>query len=120
MKKHLNQGTLSISESVIEFILEVAVKETEGVELIKAPVKQTLKKMVGRGRKSAYHYEGVEDCGLSLRVEVAISFGEVIPFICFMLQERIKQDIEKMTGLYVDEINIVVAGLRLQGDLPEE
>ena len=48
MKKHLNQGTLSISESVIDFILEVAVKETEGVELIKAPVKHTLKKMVGR------------------------------------------------------------------------
>ncbi len=119
MKKHLNQGTLSISESVIDVILEVAVQETEGVELIKAPVKHTLKKMVARRRKAA-RYEGFEDSGLSLRVEVAISFGEVIPFTCFMLQERIKQDIEKMTGLYVEEINIVVTGLLLPGEQPEE
>ncbi|WP_226658397.1 Asp23/Gls24 family envelope stress response protein [Guptibacillus hwajinpoensis] len=111
MRKPLHQGSLTISENVIDFILEVAIKETEGVCF----VKKTLRKMVGKGKRSSYQYENIhEDGGLALKVEVAIDFGEIIPYTCFVLQERIKNDVEKMTGLQVDEVNVVVSGLNLQ------
>ncbi len=71
--------------------------------------------MVGKGKRSSYQYENIhEDGGLALKVEVAIDFGEIIPYTCFVLQERIKNDVEKMTGLQVDEVNVVVSGLNLQ------
>ncbi|WP_273834752.1 Asp23/Gls24 family envelope stress response protein [Guptibacillus sedimenti] len=117
MRKPLQQGSLTISENVIDFILEVAIKETEGIHSIDAPVKKTLRKMVGKGKRSSFQYENMqEDGGLVLKVEVAIDFGEVIPYTCFVLQERIKNDVEKMTGLQVDEVNVVVASLHLQVD----
>ncbi|MDP4553134.1 Asp23/Gls24 family envelope stress response protein [Alkalihalobacillus macyae] len=114
MRKEFNQGTLVISESVIDFIVDVAVKETEGVELIVAPVKHTLRKIVGiRKRNKSQYEDGIEETGLSLRVEVAIDFGEIIPITCFMLQERIKNDVERMTGLKVEEVNVIVNKLIL-------
>ncbi|KMM38797.1 Asp23/Gls24 family envelope stress response protein [Guptibacillus hwajinpoensis] len=114
MRKEYNQGTLVISESVIDFIVDVAVKETEGVELIVAPVKHTLRKIVGiRKRNKSQYEDGIEETGLSLRVEVAIDFGEIIPITCFMLQERIKNDVERMTGLKVEEVNVIVNRLIL-------
>ncbi|MDQ0482758.1 Asp23/Gls24 family envelope stress response protein [Guptibacillus hwajinpoensis] len=114
MRKEFNQGTLVISESVIDFILDVAVKETEGVELIVAPVKHTFRKIIGiRKRNRSQIEDGIEEAGLSLRVEVAIDFGEIIPITCFMLQERIKNDVERMTGLKVEEVNVIVNRLIL-------
>ncbi|WP_273850289.1 Asp23/Gls24 family envelope stress response protein [Guptibacillus spartinae] len=113
MRKSLHQGSLTISESVIDFILEVAIKETEGVHL----VKKTLRKMVGKGKRSSFQYDNIhEDGGLALKVEIAIDFGEIIPYTCFVLQERIKNDVEKMTGLQVDEVNVVVSSLSIQAD----
>lgn len=120
MRKEFNQGTLVISESVIDFILDVAVKETEGVELIVAPVKHTLRKIVGiRKRNRSQIEDGIEEAGLSLRVEVAIDFGEIIPLTCYMLQERIKNDVERMTGLHVEEVNVIVNRLILPAEEEE-
>ncbi|MBN8207343.1 Asp23/Gls24 family envelope stress response protein [Bacillus sp. NTK071] len=120
MRKEINQGTLVISESVIDFILDVAVKETEGVELIVSPVKHTLRRIVGIRKRSRSQYEeGIEETGLSLRVEVAIGFGEIIPFTCYMLQERIKHDVERMTGLNVEEVNVIVSRLILPQEQDE-
>ena len=120
MRKAFNQGTLVISESVIDFILDVAVKETEGVELIVAPVKHTFRKIVGiRKRNKSQIEDGLEVAGLSLRVEVAIDFGEIIPFTCYMLQERIKNDVERMTGLRVEEVNVIVNRLILPAEEDE-
>ncbi|WP_283152294.1 Asp23/Gls24 family envelope stress response protein [Guptibacillus hwajinpoensis] len=114
MRKSFHQGSLTISESVIDFILEVAINETPGVKFIEAPVKKTLRKMVGKGKKSSFQYDSYqEDAGLSLKVEVAIGFGEIIPYTCFVLQERIKNDIEKMTGLHVEEVNVLVSALSI-------
>jgi uncharacterized alkaline shock family protein YloU len=115
MSKSFHQGSLTISENVIDFILEVAIKETEGVRFIEAPVKKTLRKMVRKGKRPSFQYDEnmQEDGGLTLMVEVAIDFGEIIPFTCFVLQERIKTDVEKMTGFQVDEVNVVVTGLNL-------
>ncbi|WP_347550501.1 Asp23/Gls24 family envelope stress response protein [Pseudalkalibacillus hwajinpoensis] len=116
MRKQLKQGTLSISENVIDFILDVAVKETEGVELISSPVKHTLKRMIRKGRTSVV-MQDEEEFNLSLRVEVAITFGENIPYTCLMLQERIKNDVEKITGLDVYEVNLLVTGLLLKEEV---
>lgn len=120
MRKENNQGTLVISESVIDFILDVAVEETEGVELIVSPVKHTLRKIVGIRKRNKSQYEDkIEETGLSLRVEVAIDFGEIIPITCFMLQERIKNDVERMTGLRVEEVNVIVNRLILPAEEDE-
>ncbi len=114
MRKSYQQGSLTISESVIDFILEVAINETPGVKFIEAPVKKTLRKMVGKGKKSSFQYDSYqEEAGLLLKVEVAIGFGEIIPYTCFVLQERIKNDIEKMTGLHVEEVNVLVSALSI-------
>lgn len=116
MKKPCLYGTLSISETVIDFIIEVAVTETEGVEQIHSSVKRTLKRIVGI-RKSKYTDEANEENeGLSLSVEVGIKYGECIPIACFTLQERIKQDVEQMTGFQVNDINITVSDLIIEDE----
>ncbi|MDO6655504.1 Asp23/Gls24 family envelope stress response protein [Anaerobacillus sp. 1_MG-2023] len=121
MRKSFHQGSLTISESVIDFILEVAINETPGVKFIEAPVKKTLRKMVGKGKKASFQYDSYqEDAGLSLKVEVAIGFGEIIPYTCFVLQERIKNDIEKMTGLHVEEVNVLVSALSITDEYLNE
>ncbi|MCA0987941.1 Asp23/Gls24 family envelope stress response protein [Guptibacillus algicola] len=114
MKKPSLYGTLSISETVFDFILDVVVSEMEGIEQIQSNVKRTLKRIVGK-RKSMYSDETFdENEGLTLGVEIGIKYGECIPLVCYTLQEKIKQEVEMMTGFQVNEINIVVSTLIME------
>ncbi|WP_270181752.1 Asp23/Gls24 family envelope stress response protein [Alkalihalobacillus sp. CinArs1] len=115
MKKPGVYGTLSISETVIDVIIGVVVAETDGVEQIQSNVKRTLRRIVGK-RKSYSDETTDENEGLSLSVEIGIKFGECIPLVCFSLQERIKQEVEQMTGFQVNDINIVVSSLIMEDD----
>ncbi|TLS37662.1 Asp23/Gls24 family envelope stress response protein [Pseudalkalibacillus caeni] len=109
MEKQLGEGTLSISQDVIDFIIEVVVDEIEGVQMVVQNVKDKLVGIVNR-KKTVYSTEE-ESQKLTVNVKVGITYGENIPFVCYQVQNRLKEEIENLTGFEVEEINLSVERL---------
>lgn len=55
--------------------------------------------------------EGDEDRGIEVSCEVVLSYGKHIPTLISQTQQKIKEAIEYMTGMVVQQVNIMVKAL---------
>lgn len=91
-------GKLIIDDSAIEGIVHKAVKAKEGIaEVMRAKVRRIK--------------ENDEDRGIEVNVDVAVQYGIPIPPLVQSAQQKLKKDIEFMTGMLVRNVNIVVKTL---------
>lgn len=91
-------GKLIIDDSVVKSIVARLVGEKEYVTRV--------------GKVKVQHiWKGDEDCGIDVYCEVVLSYGRHIPSMIQQAQERLKEAIEYMTGMVVQEVNITVKAL---------
>ncbi|NLK88694.1 MAG: Asp23/Gls24 family envelope stress response protein [Clostridiaceae bacterium] len=63
----------------------------------------------GKGVKVDFH-EGNEEM-VAITVYPIIYFGNIIPEVAWSLQEQVKSDVEKYTGLVVEAVHVHVKGV---------
>ena len=56
-------------------------------------------------------WRGDEDCGIEISCELVMSYGKHIPTFISQVQKKVKEAIEYMTGMIVQEVNITVKAL---------
>lgn len=59
-------------------------------------------------------WKGDEDRGIEISCEVVLRYGRHIPTLIQEAQQKIKEAVEYMTGMVVQEVNITVKALRLE------
>lgn len=92
----LKNGKIKISNEIFIKIANIAAKEIEGVDSVsKKDTKVELKKE-----------------SLFIHVEVNIKYGAEIMKTTEKIQEKIKKEIELMTGLKVSNVDVVVLDLK--------
>ena len=111
----VNLGSVKIADDVVASIAAIAACEVDGVKSIDGTASENLFSKVGirgvtRGAK-------VEVNGKQVRAAVAIimDYGYNIPETCQYVQKRVKNSIENMTGREVDDVNIRIAGINVEG-----
>ncbi|HET7628821.1 MAG TPA: Asp23/Gls24 family envelope stress response protein [Bacillales bacterium] len=107
MVKTLNKGTLHITDEVVALIAEAAVSEMPGIFGTVPGLKDEFARVVHKqpARGITVYTEKDETV---IEAKVAVRFGENVGDVCFRLQERIKHDVEMMTGMKVGTINLLV------------
>ncbi|MBL7574937.1 Uncharacterized conserved protein YloU, alkaline shock protein (Asp23) family [Peptoniphilus asaccharolyticus DSM 20463] len=104
-------GDVKISEDVLATISVLAAESVDGVVKMQASLKSSVTdilgvKNVGRGVKvSVGEQEAVID------THITVEYGRNIVEIAKVVQEKVKEAIENMTGLEVVEINVHVSGI---------
>ena len=63
----------------------------------------------GKGVKVSFHEDNEEL--VTITVYPVIYFGNIIPEVAWSVQELVKADVEKYTGLIVDSVNVHVKGV---------
>jgi uncharacterized alkaline shock family protein YloU len=63
----------------------------------------------GKGVKVVFN-EGNDEL-VTITVYPIIYFGNIIPEVAWNIQERVKNDVEKFTGLIVEAVNVHVKGV---------
>jgi uncharacterized alkaline shock family protein YloU len=63
----------------------------------------------GKGVKVVFH-EGSEE-QVTITVYPIVYFGNIIPEVAWAIQERVKADVEKYTGLIVETVNVHIKGV---------
>lgn len=114
--KEMNGGNIKISDEVIITIASVAVAEIEGVSstgsgFVDGIARKLSKKPVMSGIKATITEEDV-----SVDINIVVKYGVKIPEVAWNVQDAIKKEVELMTGLKVDKVNVRVVGI----DIPVE
>lgn len=71
------------------------------------------KEYITRAAKIRVHHiwHGDEECGIEISCELVMSYGKHIPTFITQVQKKVKEAIEYMTGMIVQEVNITVKAL---------
>lgn len=111
-------GSIFIEESVIQEIVGMAVIESYGV--------------VDKASKDSFEeifsffgfdpsYKGIkvtiDDNNVNVDIYLILEYGVKISTVCQNIIERVKYNLEFYTGIYIDDINIFVQGIRTESDL---
>ena len=105
MNSNFEYGQVKISTDVIASIVSIAVEETEGFKVVKTLVDKIASK--NQSVKVAFD----ESEKLAISVNVSVEYGLKIHNEVPKVQDNIMTNVEIMTGLKVDEININVNSL---------
>ncbi|MCI6869370.1 MAG: Asp23/Gls24 family envelope stress response protein [Selenomonadales bacterium] len=99
-------GKLIIDDWAVKAIVRQILKDIENVTKV-ADVKV---RHVFKGDGSV----GYEESGVEITCDVVLTYGKHIPTLVQYLQQRLKYDVEEMTGIVVKRVNIGIKALFVQ------
>lgn len=113
-------GVVRINNEAIMTIASIAAMEVRGVH-----------KMGGGLRRALYdslfnrpNYGGVrihmKESEAKLTVSIIVEYAVDIPRVADEVQENVKRAVEKMTGLVLAEVDVIVEGVRQPGQINKE
>lgn len=111
-------GEVQIADEVVAIISGLAALEVEGVAKMSGNVPN---EWISRlGMKNLSKGVKVEVSPESVRIELALEmkYGYSIPKVSEQVQEKVKNAIESMTGLFVEQVNVRIAGVAV--DKPQK
>jgi len=109
---------VSIAEPVIASIAGLAATAVEGVSGLRGSVAEHLKAILSDEGGRHRHGRGVltrleGDGAVRLTLHVAVEYGHPIHEVARAVQERVRREVETMTGLRVRAIDVYVSDLTL-------
>lgn len=113
LKNEENVGVVQIADDVVAMIASLAATEVEGVSAMAGNITNELMSKVGM--KNLTKGVKVEVLGGTVTVDLAVTmeYGYNIPATCQKVQTKVKTAIENMTGLTCTDVNIRIAGVKI-------
>lgn len=105
-------NNLTISEDVIGIIAGIAAAEVEGVSGMTLGFVDGINQILGNNKKYSKGVK-IELDGNNVVIDlyVIVKYGVRIPDVAFSIQNAVKSQVETMTGLNVQSVNINVQGV---------
>lgn len=117
-----NLGKIEIAPEVIEVIAGIATTEVDGVYSMRGNFASGVAERFGK----TAHGKGIKveltETGVVIDVFLTIDYGASVPVVVQKIQSNIRQALRNMTALEIEETNIHIVGVRIEGkeDLEEE
>ena len=104
-----------ISDDVVAVIAGASVSEIDGVYGMAGGFAGGISEVL-KGKKNLAKGIKVDTDNNKAKIDVNIivEYGARIPDVAFEIQKRVKNDVENMTGLVVDEVNVHVQGVNTE------
>lgn len=112
-KENSTVGEVKISSDVVRVISALAASEADGVYTVAGAKNKKNEAAAMRAREIAKGVH-VEISGEKVKVdiEIVISYGSSIPRVSKDVQEKVSAQVESMTGLTVEAVNVRVTGVK--------
>ncbi|HEY8422261.1 MAG TPA: Asp23/Gls24 family envelope stress response protein [Thermoclostridium sp.] len=108
-------GEIRISSEVVSVIASNAAMEVKGVASFGGGIAGNISQVLGRKNPfKGIKVEIADNNEVNIDLHIVVEYGVRIPDVAWKLQERIKQNVESMTGLHVNEINVHVQGVSFE------
>jgi len=117
------KGDRSMTQGFVAQYAAEAALQTEGVCELKPSFAVALKEKSGvvhEGKGVRVVFSDTRKENVSITVYPVIYYGMVIPEVAWDIQEKVKKDVERFTGLDVEAVDVYVCGVRLPEDDKDE
>lgn len=114
------KGERTMSQGFVAQYAAEAALQAPGVSSLDSSSVVTFKEAIGvshegKGVQVIFHKEHEEM--VTITVFPIVYFGNIIPEVAWAIQERVKADVEKYTGLVVDAVHVHVKGVITREDV---
>lgn len=113
-------GNVRISADVISTIAGIATSELEGVAGMYSSFADGIAEKFGARKNPS---KGVKvdmtEETVSIDLYIVVDYGVRIPELSWEIQENVKNNVETMTGLAVEKVNIHIEGVSFAKDIEE-
>jgi uncharacterized alkaline shock family protein YloU len=104
-------GKVLIADEVLSTIAGTAALEVDGVVAMAGNITGDIAQILGRKNSSKGVAVEVEGSNVTVTLNIVVRFGSRIQAVSEAVQKRVKTEIENMTGLNAEEINVNVTGV---------
>jgi len=104
-------GVVRINNNAIMAIASIAAMEIKGVYKIGGGIRRSLYDIFKKAGTKGVRIQ-MRDSEVKLMVSIIVEYGVNIPRIADEVQENVKQAVEKMAGLALSEVDVVIEGVR--------
>jgi uncharacterized alkaline shock family protein YloU len=108
------RGERTMSRGFVAQYAAEAALQTSGVASLEPGSFVSLKETIGiehEGRGVTVVFQQDHEELVTITVYPVIYYGNIIPEVAWTIQERVKADVEKYTGLIVDAVHVHVKGV---------
>lgn len=112
-------GTVRIADDVVAMIAGYTAKDVDGVADMAGSNTSGFLRSAGYRRPVKGVRVEVNDGNVRVDLAVIMEYGYNIPATSSRVQARVKQAIENMTGLTVQDVNVRIAGIHMPGSAEE-
>ncbi len=116
-------GNVNIADEVISAIASLAASGVQGVASMGGGLTGSFAELLGKKNLSKGVKLTVDEKSVVLDLSVIVEYGTKIPGVAWELQEKVKSEVEAMTGLQVTAVNISVDGVhvpKIDQERPDE
>ncbi len=110
-----NSGEIKISNDVITAIAAQALAEIKGVSMAQTAAEGFVDKLVKKNSQRGvkiYMDEGTKNADID--VHIMIAYGINIPEISWKVQDAVKKNVEAMTDISVNKVNVFVDNVSIE------
>lgn len=106
-------GNVNISDEVVSIIASLAASEVKGVAGMANSLSGGFAELLGKKNLSKGVKVSLDAESVALDLSVIVEYGTKIPDVAWNVQEKVKNEVEAMTGLTVTAVNISVDGVNV-------
>lgn len=107
-------GNIKISDEVIATIASVATKEIEGIAGLNLSFTDEITSKFVKKNATKSIKITQNDGNITLDISIVVNYGVRIPDVSWEVQENVKKSVELMSGLNVEKVNVIVAGVEFE------
>ena len=117
-------GVINISEDVVSIVAAMAANGIDGVSgMTQSSLTGGITELFGKKNPSKGVKVFIEENKVTIDMFILVKYGAIIPDVAWRIQERVKQEVESMTGLDVSAVNVHIEGVSFpkeNAEKPEE
>lgn len=106
---------INISDEVVTTIAGIAIADIDGVAEMAGGIAGGLSEVLsGKKNLSKGIKAEIDGNNVKIDVNIIVNYGVRIPDVAFDIQNKVKNNVENMTGLRVEEVNVHVQGVNIE------
>ena len=114
LKEEANVGVVQIADDVVAMIASLAAAEVEGVKTMAGNISNELMSKVGVKKLTKGVKVVISEDSVKVSIAISMDYGYNIPATCQMIQTKIKNAVENMTGLNCTDVNIRIVNIKVK------
>ena len=118
--KEIEENGIKIADDVVATIAGKSALEVKGVYSMAGGFAGGISEVFGKKSYTKGIKVDNTEKGLKIDVNIIVEYGARIPDVAYEIQNKVKNSIENMTGLKIEEVNVHIQGVNTESQKNEE